>query len=100
MEDKLKAFAELLEQNQIRELVNMNLACEANIINCKVHIRPGKKYTKIDVGSSGKYMIDADGNIFGIKGYGQINKKKRFGTLDTIDQYFWGRYYGGKKGVK
>jgi hypothetical protein len=53
----------------------------------------GKKYTKVDVGNSGKFMIDEDGNIYGIKGYGQINKKKWYGTLDTTDQYYWGEYH-------
>jgi len=37
-------------------------------------------------------MIDEEGNIFGIKGYGVINKKHYFGTLDTINNYYWGNY--------
>uniref|UniRef100_A0A6M3LMB1 Uncharacterized protein n=1 Tax=viral metagenome TaxID=1070528 RepID=A0A6M3LMB1_9ZZZZ len=57
-----------------------------------VKIKPGKKYTKVDVGSSGKFMVDADGNIFGIKGYGVIHRGKRYGTLDTINEYYWGNY--------
>jgi len=52
----------------------------------------GRKYTKIDVGSSGKYMIDSNGNIFGIKAYGVIHRGKKYGTLDTINNYFWGEY--------
>ncbi len=61
-----------------------------------VRIVPGKKYTKIDVGPfsqwSGKFMIDADGNIFGIKAYGVIHRGHHFGTLDTVNNYFWGDY--------
>lgn len=60
-------------------------------------IVPGNKYTKIDVGSSGKYMVDADGNIFGIKAYGVIHRGQRYGTLDTIDNYYWGGYRAVKK---
>lgn len=58
---------------------------------------PGNKYTKIDIGTSGKYMIDADGNIFGIKAYGVIHRGQRYGTLDTIDNYYWGGYRAVKK---
>lgn len=62
------------------------------------HILAGKKYTKIDVGHSGKYMIDNETQeIFGIKGYGVINKKKQYGTLDTIDDYYWGGHGTRKK---
>lgn len=58
----------------------------------ETRIIPGKKYTKIDVGSSGKFMIDAEGNIFGIKAYGVIHRGHRYGSLDTIDDWYWGEY--------
>lgn len=61
-----------------------------------VFIKPGKKYTKIDVGRSGKYMIDKEGNIFGIKAYGVIHKGHNYGTLDTIDNWYWGGYVARK----
>ena len=92
MQEKIKQFAELLENQQIERLKECKLDCEANIINARVYIKEGKKYTKVNVGTSGKYMIDKDGNIFGIKGYGVINKGHYFGTLDTINQYYWGDY--------
>ena len=62
-----------------------------------VEIVPGKKYVKVNVGfranMSGKYMIDiATGEIFGIKGYGQVHKGHRYGTLETVDQWNWGGY--------
>jgi hypothetical protein len=57
---------------------------------------PGKKYTKIDVCTpqrSGRYMVVNDtGEIFGIKSYGVIHKGHKYGTLDTIEQYYWGDY--------
>lgn len=56
------------------------------------HVKPGKRYTKIDVDCSGKYMVDEDGNIFGIKAYGVIHRGHRYGTLDTIDEWYWGGY--------
>lgn len=55
-------------------------------------IKHGKKYVKIDVGYSGFLMIDKEGNIFGIKAYGVIHRGHHYGTLDTIDQYYWGGY--------
>ena len=94
---KIRKFADILEQQQVESLKRRDLDCQANINNCKVHIRPGKKYIKVDVGSSGKFMIDADENIFGIKGYGVIHRGKQYGTLDTIDDYFWGEYAPIKK---
>lgn len=60
--------------------------------DCTVHIHPGRKYTKVDVGHSGAYMIDADGNIFGIKAYGHIHRGHQYGTLDTVNEWYWGDY--------
>lgn len=100
MEKKLEKFAKLLEKEQIQRLYTINLACQCNIDNCKVKIKYGKKYVKIDIGSSGKYIIDEQGNIFGIKAYGVIHRGHCFGSLDTIDNYFWGGYRAYKKGGK
>jgi len=93
MNDKIERFAQLLENYQIDSLIKSKLDCDCNVLNCKVSIKPRKKYTCVDVGGSGKYMIDnATEEIFGIKGYGTPNKLHRYGTLDTIYNYAWGRY--------
>jgi hypothetical protein len=43
----------------------------------------GPKYTKLDVGTSGKFMIvNATGEIYGIKTYGRIHLGHYYGTLD------------------
>ena len=60
-----------------------------------VTIKPGKKYTKIDVGHSGKFMFDnTDCHLYFIKGYGVINRKKDFGSLPAIVQkdFDWDGY--------
>ena len=88
----IKEFAVKLEREQKERLQQDRLNCQANLDNCKVTIKEGNKYTKVDVGSSGKYMIDKEGNIFGIKGYGVIHRGYHFGTLDTINEYNWGNY--------
>jgi len=62
-----------------------------------VKIKHGKKYTKVDIGTSGRYMIDQEGNIYGIKAYGVIHRGHHFGTLDTINNYNWGGYRAYKK---
>jgi len=97
LDAKLKTFAELLEKQQIERLHKDNLACQVNIDNAKTYIRKGNRYIKIDVGTSGKYMIDKAGNIFGIKGYGVIHRGHQFGTLDTINDWNWGDYRAVKK---
>lgn len=91
--EKLERFANVLEAEQLQELIRSECDCEANRINRRVTIKPGRRYAKVDVGSSGKYMVDnVTGEIFGIKAYGQVHKGNRYGTLDTIDQYYWGHY--------
>lgn len=88
----IQKFAEKVERGQIERLKEKNLGCEANILNARTKIITGRKYTKVNVGGSGKYMIDKDGNIFGIKAYGQVNKAHHFGNLETVDSYYWGNY--------
>lgn len=90
---KMIAFAQLLETHQLQGLRQAGLDCETNIRNCKVVIKAGKKYHKVDVGGSGKYMVEAaTGKIYGIKAYGVVHLGHQFGTLDTIDSFNWGGY--------
>ena len=96
MNEKIETFAKLLEKQQIDRLHKDGLNCQTNIDNCKTSIKFGKKYTRVDVGDSGKYMIDNDDQIFGVKGYGRIHHGHFYGTLDTIEQYYWGSYTGTK----
>lgn len=83
--------------NQSRELLRFrDLDCEVNLLNAKATYKIKKKYTYIDVGNSGKYLINEDGEIFGIKKYGVINKGRFYGILDTVDDYYWGDYTARK----
>ena len=86
----IEDFAALVQKEQIETLTRKYPSLPFDYYQVK--IRPGKKYTKVDVGSSGKFMVDADGNIFGIKSYGVIHRGKKYGTLDTIHEYYWGEY--------
>lgn len=51
--------------------------------------KTGKKYTYLDVGGSGAFLIDGQGEIYNIKAYGvaDMNKKKKadLGNIATVD---------------
>jgi hypothetical protein len=95
--EKLTAFTTLLEAQQTARIIEQGLGCQTNLDNCKVKVKPGKKFTKVDVGTSGKFMVEnSTGNIYGIKGYGVIHKGHFYGTLDTTAEYSWGKYYPEK----
>ena len=43
----------------------------------------------------GRYMVDRNSwVIYGIKSWAQINERRTYGTLDTVDQYDWSAHYG------
>jgi hypothetical protein len=56
---------------------------------------PGRKFDKVYVGNSngqkqGRYMIERKtGSIYAIKSWAQVNTRRWFGTLDTIEQFDW-----------
>ncbi len=97
MKEKIERFAKMVQEQTIAQLRAEGHGCDANIKDATTRIKNGKKYTKVDIGSSGKYMIDTKGNIFGIKAYGAIHLGHRYGTLDTIDDWDWGGYVGRKR---
>jgi hypothetical protein len=94
MRNKILAFATLVQVQTLERLVAGGLDCQANKDNAKTHIHEGKKYTRVDIGSSGRYMVEnSTGHIFGIKAYGAIHKGHFYGTVETTADYFWGNYY-------
>jgi len=92
---EIQEFRALVEKQQMESLLKRHPDYPLDMANhsCHVTVTPGKKYIKIDVGTSGKFMLDAEGNIFGIKGYGVIHRGHRYGTLDTVNDWFWGEYH-------
>ena len=89
MDERIRVLAQKIQEQTKERLMKQYKNLDFDF-ESKTTIIPGRKYIKIDVGNSGKFMIDNDGNIFGIKGYGIINKKKQYGNLDTIDDFYWG----------
>ena len=87
-------FAQKLERKEKAQLMKHGLDCEANWIQAKTHIHRGRKYDRVDVCTSGKYMIDREGNIFGIKAYGVPHLGKRFGNINSPDTIIWRNEWG------
>jgi hypothetical protein len=92
---KIEIFAKLVEAQQIDrykgEFENHDEALIKQCCSTKVVFGP--KYTKVNVGGSGKYMVvNETGEIFGIKGYGVIHRGHSYGTVETINEWFWGGY--------
>ena len=92
----LQQFAEMLEKQTLERLHDDGITYEGHEKSAKVDVKEGNKYTKVNVGSSGKYMVDREGNIFGIKAYGVIHKGHHYGTLNTVNNYYWGDYIAYK----
>ena len=98
--EKLELLAEILRKETNEQLEHDHL----NTNGCNepfTRVICGLKYDRIDIGNraqwSGKYMVDHDGNIFGIKAYGVIHKGHQYGTLNTIYDWFWGNYTAVKR---
>ena len=99
-QDQLQALANTITAQQWDHLIAAHLDCEANLQGSVAVVRPGRKYAKIDIGSSGRYMVEmTTGRIYGIKSYGVIHRGHYFGTLDTISDWNWGGYHAGKMAV-
>lgn len=98
MKNKLETFRALLEAEHIKGLLAKGYDPTIGNHTCTVKI--GRKYANVDVGGSGRYMVDlATGEIFGIKAYGVIHRGHYFGTLDTINDYHWSEYHAITKQV-
>lgn len=96
----IEEFAQLVLAQQKERLARLYSQSQADAET--VAVKPGRIYTKVDVGPahnmSGKFMVEnATGIIYGIKGYGQVHKGHVYGTLETTDEWYWGNYYPEKK---
>jgi hypothetical protein len=93
MEDKLKALCNKITLEGQDRLKKCKLDCQANLDMAISHYHIKKKYTYIDIGTSGRYMIVNDSQeIYGIKAYGVIHRGHFYSTLDTIENFYWGNF--------
>lgn len=97
MDEKIKEFVALCQQ-QYTAYINQNYSGLDTSVPCyQVHSHTGKKYIRVDFGDSGKYMVDPEGRIWGIKAYGVPHFGHQYGTLDTMHDYYWGGYTATRK---
>ena len=95
----IQEFAAVVQEQQLHRMNKQHpdpLAEHPDfwLMDATTHIKPGKKYTKVDVGRSGKFMVvNETGEIFGIKAYGVIHRGHAYGTLETVDNWYWGEYH-------
>lgn len=65
-------------------------------------VETGRKFDKVYEQTKnqklGRYMVDRNSwQIFGIKSWAQINPRRTFGTIDTVNQYEWSGHTGSPK---
>lgn len=88
---KIQEFADLVDAQTAMSLIRRGYSDQ--IESNRVTVKFGKKYARVDVGSSGRYMVDREGNIFGIKGYGVVHPRRRYGNLDSLNAWDFGDYH-------
>ena len=90
----VEEFAQKVQAGEQASLRRVKMDCEANLANCVTEVKPGRKWTKVNIGKAGKFMIDLQGRIFGVKAYGVPNLRRFYGTLDNPSgacfQGLWG----------
>jgi hypothetical protein len=97
-DNKIIVFAATVEADQLQRLAEQKLDCQANINGSKTVVKGGNKYVKVDIGTCGRFIVEKiTGNIFEIKAYGQIHRGHQYGTLDTVNEWYWGNYYPQKR---
>lgn len=91
---KVQEFADKVDAQTAMRLVREGFGSQ--IESNRVKVTFGKKYARIDVGDSGRYMVDREGNIFGVKSYGVVHRGHRYGNLDQLEQWNFGGYQGAR----
>lgn len=92
---QVRAFADKVDAQTAMRLIAQGYGSQ--IESNRVKVTFGKKFARVDVGgSSGRYMVDREGEIFGVKAYGVVNLGHHYGNLDSIEQWNWGDYRASK----
>ena len=95
--DKAVEYTQKVEKF-VATLTKENVGVKGDTWQVETGRKFDKVYVKTDVQKLGRYMIDRNSwIIYGIKSWAQINPRRTFGTLDTIDQYDWTGYNGVPK---
>lgn len=92
-EEKIEAFRQMVESDAKDHLRRSRLDSEANLNSARATVKPGQRWDKVDCGGSGLFMVErTTGKIYGIKAYGVPHLKHQYGTLDTIQEFYWADY--------
>lgn len=67
-----------------------------------VRIETGRKFDRVFIKTAsqnlGRYFVDRNSwVIYGIKSWHQVNERRVYGTLDTVEQWDWSPYYAVPK---
>ena len=91
---KIQALADLITVEQVERLKLQEMDCWANIHHAKTTIaRDGRRYVGIAVGTGMRYFVDkTTGLIHPSASWKTPNLKRSFGTLDSINDFYWGEY--------
>ena len=99
--NKIEVFRATLEAAQRQSLLAQGFKTAVDIGDHVCRVKIGRKYANVDVGRSGKYMVEiATEKIFGIKGYGVIHRSHQYGTLDSLDSWNWNGYTATPKATQ
>lgn len=67
----LVQFANKFEEFLLLELKANGVDCQGNRDAVRTSIKHRNKYFAVDYGTSGKFLVDKDMNVYSIKAYGQ-----------------------------
>lgn len=103
-EEKLKNLCEKIrfetDERYKKQTPEYYERCLVDGVMHKVIIYPGRDYDRITLADADgtheivKYFVHKETErIIGAAGWKQKNFNREYGTLDTIDEWYWGEYY-------
>ena len=97
--DRAVEYVQRLEKfRQVFQASDRGCVDHGDIAEIETGRKFDKVYIKTKVQKLGRYMVDRNSwVIYGIKSWAQINERRVFGTLDTVDQYDWSPFQGVPK---
>jgi len=95
--DKAVEYSQKVEKF-VATLTKENVGVKGDTWQVETGRKFDKVYVQTDVQKLGRYMVDRNSwVIYGIKSWAQVNERRTYGTLDTVDQYDWSHFYGVPK---
>ena len=97
--DRAVEYVQRLEKfRQVFQASDRGCVDHGDIAEIETGRKFDKVYIKTKVQKLGRYMVDRNSwVIYGIKSWAQVNERRTYGTLDTVDQHDWSHFYGVPK---